>query len=174
MHIDRLQSQHRALAAAFENQHPSLEEYLRRFAERHDERDLLSRTWVAIDDGRWAGYFTLSMASVERASLGGVSTLTSLPKFPVPAMLLARLAVDRRVQQQGLGRFLFEEALGRVLQLLEEGPVGFRLFVADAIDATAAAFYERRGFHAVDAAWPRRMVLDLQPLARAMRLRRLP
>ncbi|MFM2151984.1 MAG: hypothetical protein RL199_419 [Pseudomonadota bacterium] len=171
MRVVRLQRQHRSLAATFENQHLSLVEYLRRFAERHDERDLLSRTWVAIDDGRIAGYFTLSMASVERASLEGVATLSSLPKFPVPAMLLARLAVDHRVQQQGLGRFLFEEALGRVLQLLEDGPVGFRLFVADAIDETAAAFYERRGFHAVESGWPRRMVLDLQPLAKAMQVR---
>jgi GNAT superfamily N-acetyltransferase len=171
MRVVRLQHQHRSLAAAFENQHSSLVECLRRFAERHDERDLLSRTWVAIDDGRIAGYFTLSMASVERASLGVVPTLASLPKFPVPAIQLARLAVDRRVQQQGLGRFLFEEALGRVLQLLEDGPVGFRLFVADAIDETAAAFYDRRGFHAVDGGWPRRMVLDLQPLAKAMRVR---
>ena len=52
------------------------------------------------------------------------------------------------MQGQGLGRYLFEEALGLTLQLAKAGPVAFRLVVTDAIDATAARFYERPGLSA--------------------------
>src|SRR5882762_2951057 len=89
---------HRALLKSFRNQHPSLVEFLRRFALRHVERDLLSRTWLAIDEDRIAGYFSLATGSVERAAVAGQESLDRLPRFPVPAILLARLAVDERVQ----------------------------------------------------------------------------
>jgi GNAT superfamily N-acetyltransferase len=79
-------------------------------------------------------------------------------------VLLARLAVDQRVQGQGLGRFLFEEALGLTLQLAQSGPVAFRLFVTDALDAQAARFYERFGFERLAEEYPCRMVLDLMLL----------
>ena len=79
----------------------------------------------------------------ERASVTALPELERLPRFPVPGVLLARRAVDARVQGQGLDRHLFEEALGLTLQLAAAGPVGFRLLVTDAIDADAARFYER-------------------------------
>jgi GNAT superfamily N-acetyltransferase len=74
------------------------------------------------------------------------------------------LAVDTRAQGQGLGRYLFEEALGLTLQLANTGPVAFRLFVTDAIDADAARFYERRGLVRLSEMYPCRMVLDLLPI----------
>ena len=72
--------------------------------------------------------------------------------------------MDSRVQGQGLGRYLFEEALGLTLQLAKAGPVAFRLFVTDAIDADAARFYERRGLVRLSDEYPCRMVLDLRPI----------
>jgi len=159
---------HRALLEGFRNQHQSLVDYLRRFALRHAEKDLLARTFLAIEGTaggeRLAGYFTLATASVERGALSAIESLNRLPGFPIPAVLLARLAVDERVQGQGLGRYLFEEALGLTLQLARNGPVTFRLFVTDAIDETAARFYERFGFSRLADDFPCRMVLDLKPL----------
>ena len=61
-------------------------------------------------------------------------------------------------------RFLFEEALGLTLQLARTGPVAFRLFVTDAIDETAARFYDRFGLARLGDEYPCRMVLDLKPL----------
>jgi GNAT superfamily N-acetyltransferase len=168
LHVEALGRQHRALLKDFRNQHASLTEYLQRYALRHSEKDLLARTYVAIDDGpegsRLAGYFSLTTLSVERSAAGKVSTLERLPRFPIPGVLLARLAVDQRVQGQGLGRFLFDEALGRTLQLAQSGPVAFRLFVTDALDAQAARFYERFGLMRLADEYPCRMVLDLLPL----------
>jgi GNAT superfamily N-acetyltransferase len=169
LRIEVLGRQHRALLENFRNQHRSLVDYLRRFALRHAEKDLLARTFLAIDgtagEERLAGYFTLATASVERSTVDSMESLQRLPGFPIPAVLLARLAVDERVQGQGLGRYLFEEALGLTLQLARSGPVAFRLFVTDAIDEAAAEFYERFGFTRLAEEFPCRMVLDLKPFS---------
>jgi GNAT superfamily N-acetyltransferase len=166
--VEALGPGHRSLLAGFQNQHSSLVEYLKRYAIRHARKDLLARTFLAIDEAagepRLAGYFSLTTVSVERASVEGQPDLDRLPRFPIPGILLARLAVDSRVQGQGLGRYLFEEALGLTLQLAKSGPVGFRLFVTDAIDADVAACYERRGLVRLSDQYPCRMVLDLRPI----------
>lgn len=96
--------------------------------------------------------------SVERASVS-----------PIPGVLLAQLAVDQRVQGKGLGRYLFEEALGKTLTLAIEGPVVFGLFVADAIDEDASNFYQRRGFISLGGDYPTRMVLDLKPVIQSLK-----
>ena len=174
LRIAALDRRHRTLLKDFRNQAPSLVDYLQRFALRHSEKDLLARTYVAIDTiGETelvAGYFSLSMVSVERASVGPVAALDKLPRFPIPGVLLARLVVDERVQGQGLGRYLFEEALGLTLSLASSGPVAFRLFVTDAIDDDAVRFYERFGLVRLSAVLPARMVLDIKPLLTAQAL----
>jgi GNAT superfamily N-acetyltransferase len=169
LRIELLGRQHRALLEDFRNQHQSLVDYLQRFALRHAEKDLLARTFLAMESSengdRLAGYFTLATASVERSTVDSMESLQRLPRFPIPAVLLARLAVDERVQGQGLGRYLLEEALGLTLQLARSGPVAFRLFVTDALDQAAAEFYERFGFTRLAEEFPCRMVLDLKPLS---------
>ncbi|HWN66226.1 MAG TPA: GNAT family N-acetyltransferase [Haliangium sp.] len=166
--IEALGREHRALLQDFRNQHRTLVDYLTRFALRHAEKDLLGRTYLAIDRTgdaeQLAGYFSLATASVERASLDAIPRLQRLPRFPVPAVLLARLAIDERVQGQGLGRYLFEEALGLTLQLASSGPVLFRLLVTDAIDEAAARFYEHFDLVRLGDDYPCRMSLDLKPL----------
>ena len=168
LRIEALGPGHRPLLGTFQNQHASLAEYLKRYALRHARKDLLARTFLAIDDlpsgPRLAGYFSLATVSVERASALDLPILNRLPRFPIPGVLLARLAVDTRVHGQGLGRYLFEEALGLTLQLAKSGPVAFRLLVTDAIDAGAADFYRRHGLIALGDSYPCRMVLDLQPI----------
>lgn len=166
--IEPIGTIHRPLLKEFRNQHPSLVEYLRRFALRHSQKDHLSRTYLALDQigftQRIAGYFSLSTAGVERSSVAPIASLDSLPRFPIPAVLLARLAVDEGAQGQGLGTYLFDEALGLTLQLART--VAFRLFVTDAIDSEAARFYLRFGLVQLSRNYPARMVLDLAPLIR--------
>lgn len=168
LHIEPLDRAHRPLLADFQNPHTSLVDYLRRYALRHAEKDFLARTYVAIDSGtgvpRLAGYFSLTTVSVERGSLVSLPELDRLPRFPIPGILLARLAVDARIRGQGLGRYLFEEALGLTLQLARTGPVAFRLFVTDALDAEAHSFYAHFGCAPLSDGFPCRMVLDLKPL----------
>lgn len=62
----------------------------------------------------------------------------------VPLLLIGRLAVDISFQGLGLGASLLADALRRCLSASEI--IGARAVVAHAIDAKAAAFYERHGF----------------------------
>lgn len=167
LHLEPIHRAHRPLLAGFQNPQASLVEYLKRYALRHAEKDYLARTYLAIDGDvetpRLAGYFSLATVSVERASAAALPALDRLPRFPIPGVLLARLAVDTRIHGQGLGRYLFEEALGLTLQLAQTGPVAFRLFVTDALDATAVRFYEHFGLARLSEDFPCRMVLDLRP-----------
>jgi len=168
LHLEPIRRIHRPLLADFQNPQPTLVEYLQRYALRHAEKDRLARTWLAIDEDlgtpRLAGYFSLATVSVERAAAARVPALDRLPRFPIPGILLARLAVDSRVRGQGLGRYLFEEALGLTLQLAHTGPVAFRLLVTDALDETAVRFYAYFGLTPLGEDFPCRMVLDLNPL----------
>ncbi|MCC7278635.1 MAG: GNAT family N-acetyltransferase [Chromatiaceae bacterium] len=168
LRLEPLNRSHRPLLADFQNPQASLVDYLQRYALRHAEKDLLARTYLALDTAmgtpRLAGYFSLATVSVERASVVRLPELDRLPRFPIPGILLARLAVDTRVRGQGLGRYLFEEALGLTLQLAQTGPVAFRLFVTDAIDAEAARFCQHFGLVPLGDDFPCRMVLDLRPL----------
>ena len=116
LRIELLSRQHRHLLTDFHNQHNSLAIYPKRFALRHATRDLIGGTFVAIttdDQGneRLAGYFSLTTTSLEREVVVNIESLNKLPHFPVPGVLLTRLAVDQRLQGQGLGKYLLEEAV---------------------------------------------------------------
>ena len=69
-----------------------------------------------------------------------------MPRHPIPAILLARLAVDTSVQGRGVGAWLLRDAMLRTLSAAEE--VGIRVLLVHAIDDTAASFYTRHGFEA--------------------------
>lgn len=107
-----------------------------------------ARTYVVTDadqDGRVVGYHALSAAAVERASATARAT-KGMPHQPVPAVLLARLAVDETVQGQGVGAWLLQDAMRRALSVSDE--LGVRVLLVHAIDERARSFYERYGFEA--------------------------
>jgi GNAT superfamily N-acetyltransferase len=69
-----------------------------------------------------------------------------MPRYPVPVVLLARLAVDRSVSGRGLGAWLLRDAMTRALGASET--IGIRAMLVHALDAEARAFYRRHGFEA--------------------------
>ena len=94
LRLEPLNRSHRSLLADFQNPQASLVEYLQRYALRHAEKDLLARTYLALDAGvgtpRLAGYFSLATVSVERASVARLPELDRLPRFPIPGVNLRR------------------------------------------------------------------------------------
>ncbi len=93
-------------------------------------------------NGSIAAYYTLSSTAV---SVGEwpAQTVRKLPRYPlIPATLLGRLAVDRRQQGRGYGRYLLADAL---LRSLSSEIASFAVIV-DAKDENARRFYEREGF----------------------------
>jgi predicted N-acetyltransferase YhbS len=67
-----------------------------------------------------------------------------LPRYPVPVVLLGRLAVAKSHQNKGLGSLLLTDALQRVLQASQVMAV--YAVVVDALNERAAEFYQQFGF----------------------------
>jgi GNAT superfamily N-acetyltransferase len=104
-----------------------------------------ARTYVVIDgeQERIVGYHALSLASIEHEDATDRAR-GGMPKHPIPAMLLARLAVDKSVQGKGIGAFLLRDAMSRALSVAEQA--GMRLLLGHAMNEEARAFYEHFGF----------------------------
>lgn len=97
---------------------------------------------LVLEDGTIAGYYTLSSTSVRLSELPEQTT-RKLPRYPlVPATLLGRLAVDRRQQGKGYGRFLLADALYRAAH----SEIASFAVIVDAKDDSARRFYERESF----------------------------
>lgn len=103
-----------------------------------------ARVFVSTDDQRVVGYYALTAAQLlpEEAS---TRALKGQPKErPVPAVLLARLAVDLSHQGQGLGRSLLQDAMLRANEAAEE--LGIRVLLVHAKHGLASRWYKRFGF----------------------------
>lgn len=138
-----LASQH--VRAHFACAKRDLDEWLIRQAGQQ-ERKHNTRTFVAVDpiDGQSVvGYYATSTYRLdldEAASAFGVGKR----RYPVPAVLLARLAVDKRWEGRGIGRQLLRHALTGIAHASRA--IGFEVVVVHAIDDEAATFYGRYGF----------------------------
>jgi GNAT superfamily N-acetyltransferase len=105
-----------------------------------------ARTFVITDAeqaGRVVGYHALTVASIGHTQ-ATARARKGMPRHPIPAVLLARLAVDRSVPGRGLGAWLLRDAMLRTLSAADE--LGIRVLLVDAIDDKARAFYEHFGF----------------------------
>jgi len=67
-------------------------------------------------------------------------------RFPLPVVILARLAVSRKNHGCGLGVGLLQDAIRRTLVIAELA--GIRAILTHPIDEDAARFYTRFGFTA--------------------------
>ena len=112
----------------------------------------------------------MTVASVERATLPD-GVVKRLPRYPIPAILIARLARDSRVKGQGYGEVLLDDAHRRVLHVSEQ--VGAAVVIVDAKDPRARGFYEKFGYEPLVMAsrreeqWPQRMFLSMATLRSA-------
>lgn len=88
------------------------------------------------------GYFTLAPHLVCRSDVPARAGRGSPDR--IPAILLARLALDRALHGHGQGGLLLVDALHLALDAV--ALAGGRLIVVDAIDRDAVAFYEHYGF----------------------------
>ena len=129
---------------AFDCGEEALNEFLRRYA--HKSHDLGGvKTFLAInnaDSKTIFGFYSLSPASVEYARTPEI-VRRGLARYDVPGFRLARLAVDRKLQGQGLGGQLLLAAGRRCL--LASAEVGGVVLVIDAKNERVAGWYATYG-----------------------------
>jgi GNAT superfamily N-acetyltransferase len=113
-------------------------------------------------EGVVVGYYSLTAHLLQREALP--HSLARGGPRQIPAVLLARLALDRSLHGQSLGGALLAEALGRVVAVSET--VAARFVVVDAIDEHAATFYEHHGFRRIPETL--RLVQKMSDIAAAL------
>lgn len=117
--------------------------YLKRYAGQSEKRGG-SRTYVIADRGnRVVGYYTLAVGSIEHADAPAI-VKKGLGQYPIPVIILARLAIDKSVQGQGFGSALLKDALKRALNVSRE--VGVRAVLVHAKDMEVRDWYKKYGF----------------------------
>ena len=138
----------------------SLDNYLRKQA-KQDIKRRISRVFVATTPeypSTIVGYYTLSTLSIELSQLSEVLA-GKLPRQPVPAALIGRLAVAQHAQGQGVGKMLLMDAIKRTLRVSDE--IAIYAIVVDAIDVHAKSFYQQYGFLSLSSK-SRRLYLPLK------------
>lgn len=129
---------------AFDCGEEALNEFLRRYARKSHERGG-AKTFLAIDDAdnkTVLGFYSLSPASLDYARAPEM-VRRGLARHDVPGFRLARLAVDRTTQGQGLGGQLLLAAGRRCLSAAAE--VGGVVLVIDAKNERVARWYASYG-----------------------------
>jgi GNAT superfamily N-acetyltransferase len=133
---------------ALKSGEPQLDQWLREHAAGAEARRV-SRTfvWVAAagDPDLVVGYYSLAGHRLVRDVLP--KRIGRGSPTEIPAVLLARLALDMRHQGVGSGGALLSDALGRIV--LATQTVAARFVVVDAVHERAATFYEHYGFQRI-------------------------
>jgi GNAT superfamily N-acetyltransferase len=102
-----------------------------------------SRTFVVGEEGSSVrGYYALAAGAVSH-QLAPSGVRRNMPD-PVPVMVLARLAVDRRAQGLHLGAALHQDAVNRAVAVSQNA--GVRALLVHALHEKARQFYEHYGF----------------------------
>jgi len=142
---------------------PALNEWLIRHA-RQAQATGSARSYVVLDGQRIAGYFSLAVGQIdsldapERARKG-------MGHYPIPVVILARLAVAMADQGRGLGMGMLQDAIRRTLVVADQA--GVRALLTHPIDEAAARFYLRFGFE-VSPAREQQLILLLKDARRLL------
>lgn len=123
--------------------HPALNSYISQNASQDEKRNV-SRTFLYLEGGVLCGYYTLANSAVALTELSE-DMAKRMPRYPMPAVLLSRLAVDKSMQRKGLGKRLMADFFRRVYAVSKHSGVAF--MAVDAKDQDAADFYgQKLGF----------------------------
>lgn len=102
-----------------------------------------SRTFVVTNESRQVlAYYALAAGAVSHQ--GPPGTIRRNMPDPVPVMVLARLAVDQRLQGRQVGGALLKDALQRAVSVAQN--IGVRALLVHALNERARQFYAHYGF----------------------------
>lgn len=128
--------------AAFDCGVEALNLFLWQYAMQNQKRQFV-RNYVCCQGKKILGYYSLAFGETRRESAPPI-LLRGAGKYPVPTIILARLAVDVSQQGKGIGATLLKNAVLRAKQAADIA--GLRAIVVHAKDETAQNFYTKHGF----------------------------
>jgi predicted N-acetyltransferase YhbS len=124
----------------------ALDRFFRSYAGQNQFRHYLGVTFVAVDSGHVLGFVTVAPRHIDIEELPE-RVRKKLPRYPLPVLGIARLAVDESARSMGIGRQLLRYALGLAAKMADD--VGCAGVVVDA-KRDAVTFYAKFGFTELD------------------------
>jgi len=139
-----------------------LDDYLKKRLSQGVKKGLVRAYVLADESGNVQGYYTLSSASVSWGEMPE-SMAKKLPKYPIPAVLIGRMAVDEKAREQGqkVGSRLLIHALKQAL--IAADTIGVLCVIVDA-KPEAVGFYTRFGFQTLKQDDEYRLYLTIQTI----------
>ncbi|MCD4799339.1 MAG: GNAT family N-acetyltransferase [Methanosarcinales archaeon] len=152
----------------FESKTTDLNSFLKDDAFENQE-ELISKTYLCCHSNQLVGYITLTTDIIKKEEIQEEERI-DVPYKEYPAIKIARLAVDKKYERRGVGRFLLLVAVGKALKISNE--VGCRFITVDS-KQDSIGFYEKRGgFELVqkhkNRTYPT-MYLDILPINEEMK-----
>jgi len=123
---------------------PVLNDWLLRHA-RQAQASGSAKTFVVTNGAHVAGYFSLTVGQIDTLE-APERIRKGMGQYPLPVVILARLAVSAQDQGRGIGFGLLQDAIRRTILIAEQA--GIRAMLTHPIDEEAATFYTRFGFMA--------------------------
>lgn len=102
-----------------------------------------ARVFVSTEKSKVVGFYALASAALLVKDLPSNQRI-DLPRHPIPALLIARLAVDQGYQNRGVGLGMIQNAVQRAMQIREHA--GLVCLIANAKNAKVRDFYVKAGF----------------------------
>ncbi len=130
---------------AFDCGEKSLNDYLRFYTLMNDKKQI-SKAFIAYDPVRprcVLGYYTVSSAQITYDEYPE-SLREKIPKYPVPAMRIGKLASSLSARGQGIGAALLKDAFLRAVAASDQ--IAIHCVIVDALNEGAASFYIKYGF----------------------------
>ena len=146
---------------AFRSGDPDLDSFFQKYAWQNQFRHHIGNTYVAVERQRVLGFMTVSVSSMEFERVPA-DLKRKLPRYPIPILRVARLAVSEDAQGQGIGKHLMRAAFAMAIEL--RAKLGCAGVVVDA-KRDAESFYSGFGFESLEIVEGK---LEEKPIPRPM------
>lgn len=121
----------------------SLNEWLAKYSRQSHSSGSAKTFIISNETNQVLGYFSLTVGQVDTPTVPDRIS-RGMGRYPIPVIILARLAVSSSFQGRGIGMSLLKDAIRKSLSISEH--VGARALLAHPIDEKAEKFYLRFGF----------------------------
>ena len=126
----------------FDCDKPSLNDWLKRYSLQAQQSGS-AKTFVVCEETEVVAYFSLTLGQIDTFDAPD-RVRQGMGQYPIPVIILARLAVDRQYKGLGLGTGVLKEAIKKALIIAEYA--GVRALITHPLDEEAKTFYLRFGF----------------------------
>ena len=138
-----------------------LNSYFIKYAKQNDSKNI-SRTFVLQDEGKIVGFYTLTAAQI-RCEEMPQEILKHSPRYPLPAIRIARFAIDKKFQKKGYGKQLLKFAFKRIILVSVDIGIAFVIIYAK---KESKEFYEKHGFICIDES-TNKYIISIKTLIKA-------